>query len=207
MKIAFIGSGHVGQVLAKLFIKAGHSVVLTNRHGKDSLLSIINALGPKAQAATIDSLGDDQDLTVLAIPFNGINNLDQNLLKGKKVIDASNYFPQRDGQIPKFINHEIASSQFVADYFKGSTVVKAFNTIPVAELEDLARLENKSGRTAIPIAGDNTKFKNSVTELIDQIGFDVYDAGDLKNSFAIQADGPVFGLATSKKELSDKLNK
>lgn len=207
MKIAFIGSGHVGQVLAKLFIKTGHSVVLTNRHGKDSLLSIINALGPKAQAATIDSLGDDQDLTVLAIPFNGINNLDQNLLKGKKVIDASNYFPQRDGQIPKFINHEITSSQFVADYFKGSTVVKAFNTIPVAELEDLARLENKSGRTAIPIAGDNTKFKNSVTELIDQIGFDVYDAGDLKNSFAIQADGPVFGLATSKKELSDKLNK
>ncbi|SYW12385.1 putative F420-dependent NADP reductase [Oenococcus oeni] len=207
MKIAFIGSGHVGQALAKLFIKAGHSVVLTNRHGKDSLLPVASKLGSAAQAADINSLGDDLDLFVLAIPFNGVNDLDGNLLKGKKVIDASNYFPQRDGRIPKLINHEISSSQMLADYFKGSTIVKAFNTIPVSELEDLANFENKSERIAIPIAGDDVKFKNIVAELIDQIGFNAYDAGNLKNSFTIQADGPIFGLTVDKKELSKKLHK
>ncbi|WP_414692323.1 NADPH-dependent F420 reductase, partial [Oenococcus oeni] len=134
-------------------------------------------------------------------------DLDDNLLKGKKVIDASNYFPQRDGRIPKLINHEISSSQMLADYFKVSTIVKAFNTIPVSELEGLANFENKSERIAIPIAGDDVKFKNTVAELIDQIGFNAYDAGNLKNSFTIQADGPVFGLTVDKKELSKKLNK
>ncbi|MHB8690822.1 MAG: NADP oxidoreductase, partial [Solirubrobacteraceae bacterium] len=36
-------------------------------------------------------------------------------------------------------------------------------------------------RRALPIAGDNTAAKLVVTRLIDEIGFDVVDAGPLAN--------------------------
>lgn len=45
MNIGFIGSGHVGQALASLFAKAGHSTVLSNRHGATSLQDVIARLG------------------------------------------------------------------------------------------------------------------------------------------------------------------
>nr|WP_252895093.1 NAD(P)-binding domain-containing protein [Liquorilactobacillus satsumensis] len=47
MEIGFIGGGHVAQVLASLFINAGHSVVLTNKHGLDRLKPVIQRLGAR----------------------------------------------------------------------------------------------------------------------------------------------------------------
>ncbi|MFT8323848.1 NADPH-dependent F420 reductase [Oenococcus sicerae] len=204
MKISFIGSGNVGQALARLFAKAGHTVTLTNRHGKNSLTEIVQSLGKNVTAGDLADAINDQDLVVLAIPFNSITSLDDHLLQGQNVIDATNYFPQRDGHLTKFIDHEIASSQFVADYFKGSKVVKAFNSFGVKDLPSLVRAKGALDRTAIPVAGDDP-LKQTVMTLIDQIGFDAYDDGPLATSFAIQADGPIFGFEATAAELKVKL--
>ncbi|MFT8576647.1 NADPH-dependent F420 reductase [Oenococcus kitaharae] len=204
MKIAFIGSGHVGQALAELAIKAGHEVTLTNRHGADSLKEIVAGLGPQAKAADLADIADGQDLIVLAVPFNQIKNIDSNLLKGKKVIDASNYFPQRDGQNTDLLTHKIASSQLVANHFRGSEVAKAFNTFGVANLGSLAKAVGAPDRIVMTVAGDG-EVKKIATDLISEIGFQPYDAGSLSESFKVQADGPIFGFQGTLDEITKKL--
>ncbi|WP_415625249.1 NADPH-dependent F420 reductase [Oenococcus sp.] len=204
MKIAFIGSGHVGPALAKLAIKAGHEVTLANRHGADSLKDIVAGLGPKAKAVNLADIAEGQDLIVLAVPYNQIKNIDSDLLRDKKVIDASNYFPQRDGQNTDLITHKIASSQLVANHFHGSEVAKAFNTFSVANLDSLAKAAGAPDRIVMTVAGDG-EVKKIATDLISEIGFQPYDAGSLAESFKIQADGPIFGFQGTLDEITKKL--
>ncbi|MFT9097699.1 NADPH-dependent F420 reductase, partial [Liquorilactobacillus sp.] len=119
MNIGFIGSGHVGQALASLFAQAGHSIVLSNRHGVTSLQDVIARLGnSNIKAGTIEDAAA-QEIVVLAFPFNTLSQVQPKLLEGKLVIDATNYFPKRDGDLPEFIDHKIATSQYVANYFTG----------------------------------------------------------------------------------------
>lgn len=51
MLIGFIGSGNIGGTLAKLAVDAGHSVVLSNSRGPDTLAELVAELGPNARAA------------------------------------------------------------------------------------------------------------------------------------------------------------
>ncbi|MCP9313554.1 NAD(P)-binding domain-containing protein [Liquorilactobacillus satsumensis] len=205
MKIGFIGGGHVAQVLASLFINAGHSVVLTNKHGLDRLKPVIQRLGARAEAGNLAEVAR-QELIVLALPYKAIFELDQTLFNGKAVVDATNYFPHRDGEFEQLTSHQLASSELVAHHFKGAKIVKAFNTIPVANLENLARNVSDDKRIALPIAGDS-QVKATVSDLIKQIGFTPYNVGDLKDSLKFQADTPLFLFSGNRNELTAKFAK
>ncbi|MDN6968122.1 DNA-binding protein [Oenococcus sp. UCMA 17063] len=205
MKIGFIGSGKVGQSLASLMADAGHTIVLSNRHGGSKLQEIIDNLDKQNIQAGDISTAASQELVILAIPFSTLEELDQQLLKNKLVIDATNYFPQRDGELAKFINHQIATSQFVADYFQGSQVVKAFNSFGVIDLPKLTKKNGSSDRIALPVAGDSAD-KKIVATLINEIGFDSYDAGNLADSFKIQADSNIFGFEGNREALQKLVN-
>ncbi|WP_057895454.1 NADPH-dependent F420 reductase [Liquorilactobacillus oeni] len=202
MKIGFIGGGHVAQILAAMFIKAGHSIVLTNKHGLDRLEPVIKRLGSKAEAGNLAEVAR-QDLVVLAVPYKAVFELDEDLLKNKAVIDATNYFPHRDGEFEEVSNHKLASSQLVAQHFIGSKVVKAFNTIPVANLKSLSSDASEDKQIAIPIAGD-VEVKDTAEKLIKQIGFVPYDVGDLKESIKFQSDTPLFLFSGDRKSLANK---
>jgi len=61
----------------------------------------------------------------------------------------------------------------------GARVVKAFNAILWTRLRDDGRPAGDGGRVGIPISGDDEQAKQTVAQLIDQIGFDPVDAGTL----------------------------
>ncbi|WP_311407758.1 NADPH-dependent F420 reductase [Liquorilactobacillus uvarum] len=205
MKIGFIGGGHVAQVLAKLFIKKGHTVVLTNKHGLEKLKPVLERLGPQAQAGNLAEVAR-QDLIVLAVPYKAVFEIDSQLLKGKDVVDATNYFPHRDGDIEKLREHQSATSELVAEHFKGAIIVKAFNSIPVADLARLAAPEENVQKIALPLAGNDSRLKEKVAGLIDQIGFVPYDVGNLADSRKMQSDTPVFLFIGDEKALDKKIN-
>src|SRR5215831_8385159 len=71
-------------------------------------------------------------------------------------------------------------------------VIKAFNNIYARHLMDLGRPANAPGRIALPIAGDNPSAKKVVVKLIDELGFDSVDAGDLDDSWRQQPGTPVY---------------
>jgi predicted dinucleotide-binding enzyme len=179
--IGFIGSGNIGQVIARQAIAYGHDVVMSNSRGPQSLAPLIRALGPRARAATPEQAGMAGDLVVVAIPFRNVRQIPVEPLAGKIVIDPNNYYPPRDGHIPAIDNGDTAASEILAAHLADAHVVKAFNAIMAAHIIEYARQPGTPHRRAIPIAGDDDQAKQAVTEFIDQIGFDVVDVGSLAN--------------------------
>jgi predicted dinucleotide-binding enzyme len=183
--IGFIGSGNVGQAVARQAIAVGHSVVMSNSRGPETLAGLVAALGPRARAATATTAGDGADIVVVAIPFSSFENVPVEPLAGKIVIDTSNYYAPRDGNIAELDKGTITSSELLAAHLPTSKVVKAFNTIIAGQIVEQATPAGTPHRRALPIAGDDASAKRVVIDLIDEIGFDVVDAGPLAEGWRL----------------------
>jgi predicted dinucleotide-binding enzyme len=177
--IGFIGSGNVGQAIARRAIAAGHTVAMSNSRAPETLARLIAALGPQARAATPAAAGDAADIVVVAIPFSSLDGVPVGPLAGKIIIDTGNYYQPRAGPIAELDDGTTTSSEMLAGHLPTSKVVKAFNTIIAAQIVQHATPAGTPYRRALPIAGDDTSGKRVVTRLIDEIGFDVIDAGSL----------------------------
>jgi predicted dinucleotide-binding enzyme len=187
MVIGFIGSGNIGQILARQVIAAGHEVVMSNSRGPKTLAPLIAALGPKARAATADKAAAAGELVVVAIPFRNVAQVPVEPLAHKVVIDVSNYYPPRDGHIAVIDKGDKASSEVLAAHLPTSKIVKAFNAIMATDIAEHASPPGTPRRRAIPIAGDDEHAKGIVAALIDEIGFDTVDVGSLIDGRSIEA--------------------
>jgi predicted dinucleotide-binding enzyme len=177
--IGFVGSGNVGQALARAVIGRGHEVIMSNSGGPSTLSALIGILGQRARAGSTADAIDHADIVVLAIPFTSIDQLPAAALKGKVVVDATNYWAPRDGHIAVIDSGVTTSSEVIAERLPGARIVKAFNSIMAADIHQHARPRGRAGRRAIPIAGDYPTSKEIVAALIDTVGFDVVDLGPL----------------------------
>jgi 8-hydroxy-5-deazaflavin:NADPH oxidoreductase len=190
MKIAVIGSGNIGANAARLFIRAGHDVVLSNSRDGQGLEALVAELGAKARAATIAEAAHFGEVVLLAIPFGKFRTLPERAFDGKVVIDAGNYYPERDGKFAEIDNDETTSSELMSAHLKGARLVKGFNTIwfkHLASQGDTSRaLED---RRAIFIAGDDSEAKEIVARLIEEIGFAAVDNGFLREGGRSQQPG------------------
>jgi predicted dinucleotide-binding enzyme len=126
-------------------------------------------------------------------------------LAGKVVIDTMNYYPQRDGRIAELDNESTTTSELLQAHLPTSKVVKAFNHIYAAQLTTDGRPPRTQGRRALVIAGDHPGAKATVTGLINEFGFDVVDAGPLKEGWRIQRDTPGYGPRRTAEQLRTDL--
>jgi predicted dinucleotide-binding enzyme len=108
------------------------------------------------------------------------------------VVDANNYYPQRDGHIAELDDGSTTSSELLQRHLPSSRVVKAFNNIYFKHLGSLGRPAGAADRTALPIAGDDPAAKAAVTAFLDAIGYDAVDAGALRDGRAYQPDTPAY---------------
>ncbi|HZL07375.1 MAG TPA: NAD(P)-binding domain-containing protein [Coriobacteriia bacterium] len=99
MRIGIVGSGKIGATAARLFVGAGHEVAVSNSRGPDSLGDLTAELGDGARAATVEDAARFGELVLVAIPAKADTELPADAFEGDVVIDAMNYYPQRDGQI------------------------------------------------------------------------------------------------------------
>lgn len=191
--IGFIGSGHIGSQLARLAIRNGYDVVLSNSRGAETLVNLIDELGDRARAATPDEAAEAGDVVVVSVPLKAIDAVPTAPLEGKTVIDTNNYYPERDGNFPELDDESTTTSELLQQRLPGAQVVKAFNNIYAAHLTSKATPPGTPGRRALPIAGDDDGAKRTVAALVDQFGFDVVDAGSLAEGWRFQRDTPVYG--------------
>ncbi len=192
MKIGIIGAGHIGGTLARRFRALGHDVTIANSRGPAALSALANEIG--ATAATVKEAARGKDLVVVTIPEKAIPELPESLFGADRtiVVDTGNYYPkQRDGRIDA-IEDGTPESAWVAQQL-GHPVIKAFNTIYAQHLMEGGRPAADPKRIAIPVAGDSPEAKATVIKLIDQLGFDGVDAGDLSDSWRQQPGTPVYG--------------
>ncbi|MEW9529918.1 NADPH-dependent F420 reductase [Microbispora sp. NPDC049125] len=207
MLIGFIGSGHIGGTLAKLAVDAGHSVVLSNSRGPETLSDLVAELGPDARAATAGEAAAAGEVVVVTIPFGRYAEVPVEPLAGKVVIDTNNYYFERDGHFAEIDSGETTPSEVLAAHLPDSRVVKAFNAIHFRELATQGLPKGAEGRRALAIAGDDAEAKKVVGELIDSFGFDVVDAGPLSEGRRFDRDKPAYGPRFTAGELREALSR
>jgi len=202
IKIGIVGSGNIGANVARLFARAGQEIALSNSREGQGLEALLAELGGNAKAMTIEDAARFGEVVLVAIPFGKYRTLPVDELKGKVVIDAGNYYPQRDGKVAELDNDETTSSELMASHLKEARLVKGFNTI---WSQHLATQGNTSlpieQRRAIFIAGDDLQAKAIVAHLIEEIGFAAVDTGLLHEGGRSQQPGtPVYNKDLTAKE-------
>lgn len=190
--LGLIGSGHIGSQLARLAVRNGFEVVLSNSRGPDTLTGLVSELGPRARAATASEAARAADIAVVTIPFKNIGQVPVDELAGKIVIDTNNYYPRRDGAIPELESEETTNSELLQAHLPTSRVVKALNHLYARDLTGDSLPAGAPNRRALAIAGDDAEAKTEVTRLIDAFGFDVVDAGPLAEGWRYQRDEPAY---------------
>ena len=100
-------------------------------------LEVVTELGPLAQAGTVEDAAQQGDAVVLSIPLKAVKDLPDGLLRGKVVLDTSNYYPFRDGSIDVLVNNTVTTSELMQDQLPGARLVKAFNNIIAAHIPQL----------------------------------------------------------------------
>jgi predicted dinucleotide-binding enzyme len=169
MKIGIIGSGHVGSALGGVWAKAGNEVMFSSRD-LDNDRKLAAEVGANARAGTPQEAAAFGQVILFAVPYSAFPELVKSLgesLKGKVVINASNPFPQRDGEIATQAREE-GAGLFDAHLLPGALVVRAFNAVPAALM---ASAHEDPGKIGMPIAGDK-KAIESASRLVRQAGFE-----------------------------------
>lgn len=138
---------------------------------------------------------DGVDAVILSIPFPAIGKLPKDLFadlpEGVPVIDTGNYYPgMRDPSIPE-MDEWMVESLWVSQQI-GRPVIKAFNNILAHSLAELGRHKGTGDRLAVAVAGDDPRAKSLVCALVDQVGFDPIDAGELASSWRQQPSTPAY---------------
>lgn len=209
MKIGIIGSGNIGGNFGIHLAKAGHEVMFSSRH-PEQLTALKEEAGPNAQTGTPDEAAVFGEVIVLSIPFKAIEMVARewrDLLRSKIIIDTCNPYPGRDGEIASQVinDPDIRQSGYTAQQLPHSKVVKALNTIYYKHLRDYG-FRSPENRIGLPIAGDDPEAKKVVSQLIEDIGFDVVDVGTLEDSTVMEVDQVLYGKLLSAKEIKEKLD-
>lgn len=203
MKIGIIGAGFIGRAAASVFTNAGYEVMVSNTRGLRSLHTVVNTIGCKG--GTIEEAIAFSDTILLAIPFYAYETLPKTLLAGKTVMDAGNYYSDRDGANAELDAHSTTTSEILARLIPESSIVKVFNAITASDIERDGKPESTSGRRALPIAGDDANAKQTVSGLLDAIGFDTLDAGPLSEGWRFEEGTPVYCIPNSMASLREGL--
>ena len=193
-KIGFIGAGHVGGTLAKLWTGAGYQVMLSALD-LETVRQLARELGPNARAGTPAEAAAFGDVVVVTVPYSALPQIGRDYaaqLKGKVVIDTCNPYLQRDGDMAK---EALEKGTGVMDpvYLPGTRLVRAFNSITYA---DLAKDGHHPGELyGIELAADDQAALAIVKRLVTDAGYEPVVVGGLSTAKSFDQGSPVYPKA------------
>jgi predicted dinucleotide-binding enzyme len=187
MRIGVIGSGNVGQTLAKGLKKHGYDVRIGSRTaGKLAAFSSEHGIvsgGFVEVAAWAESV-------VLAVKGSvaedALKAIGADRLIGKLVIDTTNPIaatPPEDGVLHFFTTLDQSLMERLQAAYPDAKFVKAFSCIGNALMVDP---QLKGGRPTIFICGNDENAKAEAAGIITKLGHDVADMGTAKAARAIE---------------------
>lgn len=189
MKIAVLGTGDVGRMLAGHLLAKGHAVRLGSRRADSPA-----AVAWKAQAtgdASVGTFADAAawaDLSMLAVSgahaVSVVHGAAEGLA-GKVLIDLSNPLDFSQGFPPRLsVCNDDSLGEQVQRAVPGARVVKALNTLSNPLMLDPARL---SGPHDVLMCGNDAEAKGVVRELLGAFGWsDPIDLGGIDNARGLE---------------------
>jgi len=190
MQIGILGAGQVGLAVGRRMIDAGHHVKLSSARGPDALAPVAQGIGAEAASMTEAAA---QELVMLALPWPAVPDVLDPLpeWQGRILVDATNPFVTYSPlQLADLQGH--SASVIVAGHAPGARVVKAFNSITMANFEKGP--QQGEARRVLFVSGDDVAAKQTVQELITELGYAAIDLGGLDEGGRMQqAGGPLAG--------------
>ncbi|MBX3044055.1 MAG: NADPH-dependent F420 reductase [Candidatus Kapabacteria bacterium] len=182
MNLAFIGIGNVGYSIADNLGHKGHTIYIAHDNPDSYTVRRALELSPKFEVLPVREAVEKADIVFLATPFKAAKEaLDNIKFHDKPLVDCTN--PIGGG-----LSHSLQSQsggEMIQSIAGDSNVVKAFNTYGYENFK-LNAFTNKAVKPMMPIAGDDDKSKQLVKGLIEQMGFECVDTGNLYRSIHIE---------------------
>ncbi|WP_206045819.1 NADPH-dependent F420 reductase [Nocardia mangyaensis] len=200
MRIGILGAGSIGSTVTRRLSQAGHDVKVANSRGPETIDSSLCEFG--ARRVEANEVAADVDVLITSIPFNkmpGIVALIEVLSAKAIIIDTSNYYPHRDGNVPVVDAGQVESG-WVSEVL-GRPVVKAWNAITAQSFATKATPSGTENRIAIPVAGDDAVGRDVAMRLVEETGFDAFDAGSIEDSWRQQPASPVYCTDLTREEM------
>ena len=193
MEVGFIGAGNVTATIGRHLINAGHTLVVSNSRGPETLGKFVAELGPGASAGTKPQAAEC-DLVILATHWVNVPEALAGIdWQGRILVDATNAHmdSKADLSLAGVTRSQAAlkgrtSSEIVAEMAVGARLVKSISNMPMEWIQDFS--PNKP-RTVIFTSGDDAEAKQRVVELINSTGLVAIDLGSLRTGGAMQELG------------------
>lgn len=177
-RIAILGTGKLGQALARCWTRTGHSIVFGSRTPADERMrAVARSIGPKVSVATVAQAAAQAEIVVFALPWKAVKDTVAAVgdLTGKVVIDPMNAIKwENNYPAPPDIATSVAEE--LQALVPGARVVKALNTPTSDNILDPSRA---GGHVSIPVAGADLAAKARVAALVSEIGLEPVDTGPL----------------------------
>ena len=190
-KIAIIGLGNIGQVVAKNLVNNNRSVIVADR-SLEKANNLASEFGELAQPLSIGDAIREADIVVMAIWFSAIKEVFYQydaILQGKIIIDPSNPIAPNDkGGFDKIIGETESAGQINASILpKGAKLGKALGTLGAGSLATAANQQPESA--VLFYASDDKGINETIEQLIRDNGFEPLNVGGLDQSIRIEVFG------------------
>ncbi|CAN7410765.1 NADPH-dependent F420 reductase [Variovorax paradoxus] len=188
MSYAIIGFGSIGQALAKAFARSGIEVSVATTRDPESFASAAAAIGPEVIPKTLAE-AVKADVVFLAVRFESHRDVAKALpsWQGKTIVDVTNAY----GVSPEELGGQ-PSSKAVAQAFSGGRLVKGFNHLAAAVLEQDPAVHG--GRRVVFLASDDDGAAAEIGALAENLGFAPIKLGGLsEGGLLVQARGNSWG--------------
>ena len=188
MSYAIIGFGKIGHALAKSFARKGIEVSVATTRDPQSFAAAAAAIGPTIIPKTLTE-AVEADIVFLAVRFESHQEVAKALpdWKGKTIIDVTNAYgvpAEKLGGQP--------SSKVVAQAFAGARLVKGFNHLVAAVLDQDPAVHE--GKRVVFLASDDDGAAEEVGAIAENLGFAPIKLGGLsEGGLLVQARGNSWG--------------
>jgi predicted dinucleotide-binding enzyme len=204
MKIGILGAGNIGTILAERLGSAGHDVLIANSRAPETVPQAALTTGAAAVWAADVTTG--VDVLIVSVNFGqlpGVAALVNGAPAEAVVIDTSNYHPYRDGVVDAVAAGQV-ESEWVQEHY-GRPIVKAWNTITTWSFANKATRVGDADRVALPVAADDAAQRAIGMALVEQTGFEAFDAGVIADSWRQQPATPAYTTDLTAEQLPDAL--
>jgi 8-hydroxy-5-deazaflavin:NADPH oxidoreductase len=207
-KVAVIGLGNIGKVVASNLVKGNREVIVASSKLEDAQV-FAKQVGNLAKAAEVSAAIQEAEIVVMAVWFSTIQELLKMYgaeLQGKIIIDPSNPIaPDGHGGFKKIIGTNESAGQIISALLpKGAKLAKALGTLSAGSLANAAF--QKPEAAVLFYATDDTTINSKVEVLIQDTGFEPVRVGGINQSIRIEVFGELhefgaLGKAVTKSEL------